>query len=267
MKKVLVMAALGGIVLSSCNKAPEVAFTADKATVKMNESVTFTNSTPEKKGYDFQWSFGDGGSASTFNASHAYAESGAYTVTLTGANKKGNQFGTATTAITVSKEDANMSDAQNAYNATQDAFDSKMKALRSAMVGTWNVTTVTRNDVYCDGNTNDGIITGNADALKSKIMVVEDGSMIFYDHNGNASQGSWNLIDDTHIELNISSWDWPISVNSTSGFESKFQLENGVYSFAAGASITFTRVETMSSASSGKPCDNVTTCKLTVTKG
>lgn len=53
-------------------------------------TVTFTNESTD--GASYNWSFGDGGSSTTANPSHAYATAGMYTVTLTVTNGCGSDF-------------------------------------------------------------------------------------------------------------------------------------------------------------------------------
>ena len=263
------MAAVGGFILSSCSKEPEVSFTADKTSAKMNESVTFTNGSAEKKAYNFEWSFGDGGSAATFNAAHAYTSPGAYTVTLTASNKKGNKFGTATAAITVSKEDANLSTDQNTYNNNQMAYDQKMKAIMNAMVGTWKVSAVSASATYCATSSSTTVV-GNADALKSTITMNEGGKMTFADYNGNLDQGNWDLIDPTHVHL-YNSFEFSYTNTSNSNLEDHFNIPSGVYVMTqSGATVTLSRLETTTTTTTTGTtttnCDNTASYSLTLSK-
>ena len=66
----------------SVSGTSQVAFTVDQTLVKPGVAVGFTNkSTPG--GTAFKWDFGDGATASTENASHAYSAPGTYKVKLT----------------------------------------------------------------------------------------------------------------------------------------------------------------------------------------
>ena len=60
--------------------APAPAFTTDGPACA-GEPLDFTNTTPGS-GLTCAWSFGDGATATTWNATHAYANPGTYTATL-----------------------------------------------------------------------------------------------------------------------------------------------------------------------------------------
>lgn len=68
-----------------------VTISASPTTVGVNQTVSFTSSpsggTPP---YTFAWSFGDGGTAGTQNASHEYAHLGTYTASLRVQDSVGN---------------------------------------------------------------------------------------------------------------------------------------------------------------------------------
>lgn len=61
--------------------SPVVSFTTDPVSVCVGEEFTFTNTSAGITGS--QWAFGDGGTSSLTNPTHAYAASGVYPVTLT----------------------------------------------------------------------------------------------------------------------------------------------------------------------------------------
>ncbi len=60
----------------------EVAFTADQTLVAPGETVTFTDASTSG-GTTYAWDFGDGSTGSGTTATHAYASTGDYTVSLT----------------------------------------------------------------------------------------------------------------------------------------------------------------------------------------
>lgn len=60
---------------------PEVSFTSTPASVCAGEPFTFTNTTPNSAGV--QWDFGDGTGSALSNPTHAYAAGGTYNVSLT----------------------------------------------------------------------------------------------------------------------------------------------------------------------------------------
>jgi uncharacterized membrane protein len=78
------------------------AFTANTTSGDAPLTVQFTDqSTNEPTGWS--WAFGDGGTSTARNPSHAYAEAGVYTVTLTASNAYGSDAETKTGYITVSE--------------------------------------------------------------------------------------------------------------------------------------------------------------------
>lgn len=89
------------LIFTSCKKEPELSFVVNKYEASVGESLTFTNNTEMKNLYNLSWNFGDGGSASSFNATHAYSEPGDYTVTLSGTNRKGNKYYSTSKLITI----------------------------------------------------------------------------------------------------------------------------------------------------------------------
>jgi PKD repeat protein len=68
-------------------EAPTASFTCSKTTAKKDETVNFTNTSTF--GETYEWSFGDGTTATTKDASHAYSTIGSYTVILKVKNIKG----------------------------------------------------------------------------------------------------------------------------------------------------------------------------------
>jgi PKD repeat protein len=84
--------------VTACTEPPVSSFTTDKTKVTVDELVQFTSkSTGEITSWS--WDFGDGNTSTEQNPSHAYAEKGNYTATLTVSNKAGSH--SATSAVTV----------------------------------------------------------------------------------------------------------------------------------------------------------------------
>jgi PKD repeat protein len=77
---------------------PVASFTTDETKVAVGDTVQFTNSSTGEVN-SLSWDFGDGNTSTQENPSHAYAEKGNYTASLTVSNKAGSD--TATSAITV----------------------------------------------------------------------------------------------------------------------------------------------------------------------
>lgn len=69
---------------TTTNEAPEAIFTIDPATgIYINTTITFTDtSTDDGTIESWDWDFGDGTNSTEQNPTHAYEETGTYTVTL-----------------------------------------------------------------------------------------------------------------------------------------------------------------------------------------
>lgn len=78
-------------VLSACAARP--------MTANVGETVNFSATSAGTRPVTFEWNFGDGTTASTLNATHAYNEVGTYNVTLTATNEAGSD--TCTMTVTV----------------------------------------------------------------------------------------------------------------------------------------------------------------------
>jgi PKD repeat protein len=87
------------ITITSCQKEPSASFQTSKTTVEVNESLTFTNTSDD--GDSFEWEFGDGATSTQRSPSHAYSNSGTYTVKLTALSKNEKKEDVATASITV----------------------------------------------------------------------------------------------------------------------------------------------------------------------
>jgi len=76
---------LASAVLATSCKKPAASFTASKTDVKVNDVVTFTNTSTDAGAYS--WDFGDGETSSTAKSTvtHVYTKPGTYVVTMIGA--------------------------------------------------------------------------------------------------------------------------------------------------------------------------------------
>lgn len=82
-------------------------------------TVIFTNESTD--GASYNWSFGDGGSSTTADPSHAYAASGMYTVTLTVTNGCGSDFYSVVIEVGTAINDITLDQAIDIYpNPTAD---------------------------------------------------------------------------------------------------------------------------------------------------
>ena len=77
---------------------PVASFTTDETKVAVGDTIQFSNSSRGEV-TSLSWDFGDGNTSTQENPSHAYAEKGSYTASLTVSNKAGSD--TSTLAITV----------------------------------------------------------------------------------------------------------------------------------------------------------------------
>lgn len=90
------------ISLNSCKKAdsakPVACLQTDVATAQVAQTINFTSCSTG--GASYVWSFGDGQTATTTNASHQYSAAGTYTVTLVVTNADGTDQKTALITVT-----------------------------------------------------------------------------------------------------------------------------------------------------------------------
>lgn len=86
MKRVFLLCPLALVVgLSGCEKEQASAcFTTSTTNPTVNQAVSFTNCSDNAD--EYEWNFGDGGTATGSAASHIYSLAGNYTVTLTASN-------------------------------------------------------------------------------------------------------------------------------------------------------------------------------------
>lgn len=101
MKKTGILLLIFGLMLIfvSCQKTPTAAFTVNKTSAGLDETITFTNSSTD--GDHYEWDFGDGKTSAVVNPTHSYSAEGNYTVKLTAYSKNGKKSSEATIGITV----------------------------------------------------------------------------------------------------------------------------------------------------------------------
>ncbi len=90
------------ILLIRVGEAPVAAFTADKTTITVGESVMFTDQSSNEP-TSWLWNFGDGGTSSQQMPSHTYFATGNYTVSLQVSNQYDSDTKTMTDYITVTE--------------------------------------------------------------------------------------------------------------------------------------------------------------------
>lgn len=83
---------------SSDMTVPVAAFTASTATPTVNQVVQFSDTSTGNPAA-WSWAFGDGGTSTLQNPTHAYTASGMFTVTLTASNSKGSNTLSQTVAV------------------------------------------------------------------------------------------------------------------------------------------------------------------------
>jgi PKD repeat protein len=86
--------------------APVAAFTFSPASPSTGQTVRFTD-TSTGSPTTWSWTFGDGGTSSLQNPTHAYSAAGTFTVTLVATNARGSS--TATTSVTVAATESRLS--------------------------------------------------------------------------------------------------------------------------------------------------------------
>lgn len=232
MKKLLFMSVAGALVLSSCNKEPEVSFDSSKTTVIVGEEITFTNNSEAKKVYNIAWNFGDGGSSNAFDAKHKYSRPGTYTVTLSGTSKKGNKTSSDSKKITVTaapRNDVDMSDMPDDVRATWEALK-----------GTWSLSAGKREFSSTCSSSTSNTRNVSGDGLKYTFTFNNDGTGHAIDHNGNVYNMEFRLITAKMAELYLSN----IAATEVSSSSSVTISFTGVYNIeVSGSTATLTRKE------------------------
>lgn len=236
MRKLVMGLAVSSMILTACNKAPEVSMTVP-ASANVGETVTMTNGSDVKKAYNVSWNFGDGGSANTWDATHVYDEAGSYTVTMTATTRKGNNSASATQVITVSDAgEAAVEDAQIAAAVANKAWWDKA-------AGDWTLTAGTIVYTDAESSNNNESYTANS---KAKLTVFSIGMYNeddwYTDGLGNKNDWGFSYVDDTHVRINS----FPLFYDPTSGGSpnSYEWASSGVYEYTnTGSVITLKMTE------------------------
>jgi hypothetical protein len=80
MKKYILILLIVPVLLTNCDRYPIADFFVSRSVVDVGETVFFTNNSIDAD--HFEWDFGDGTRAYTYDASHIYTYDGIFTVTL-----------------------------------------------------------------------------------------------------------------------------------------------------------------------------------------
>ena len=99
--KIVAMIALVGLLgFTSCQKKPMACFDASPTTISAGQSVSFT-STCSMDAHHYEWEFGDGGTSMDANPTHTYNTAGSYTVKLKTMSKNSKKMDETSKTITV----------------------------------------------------------------------------------------------------------------------------------------------------------------------
>jgi len=260
MKKLLMIAAAGIFALTSCNKAPELSMEASTTTAKVGETITFTNST--EKGFNYVWDFGDGTSSEAYAPTHVYGEEGTYTVTLSGSDRKGRNFGTATTTITVEGYDDEADQAWNDIDEEEEEF-------MLSLVGTYSVATYKRTDNDCDNEEEATHRTAsNNNATKHEVELRADGDVIITDHLGNVTTGYWSVTKDMYLSGNLGMIPVSVDFGGSSSMNQMESVVSGLMSATlSGSTLTLERTREYETVDNNfDTCYATETFKVTLTK-
>ena len=113
-----------------------------------NTAIAFSGSATDPSTYDtqagftYQWTFGDGSTATTAAASHTYASAGTYTVTLSATDKEGST-GTASTTVNVAAVAPTVTGVTPANGATNVITGTTVTVTFSGVVDPTTVTSST----------------------------------------------------------------------------------------------------------------------------
>ncbi len=123
---------------------PVAAFTADAVNVPTGRNVNFTDQSSNSP-TTWSWDFGDGGSSTEQNPSHAYGTPGIYTVELSATNSAGSDTELKSNYITVTQALPSVGNSQKLSTATNAA---NRRAVPYTMPETGTISSVTQ---YHDG--------------------------------------------------------------------------------------------------------------------
>ncbi len=265
MRKLIMGLAVSSMILTACNKAPELGMTVPTTGVA-GENIAMTSGGDIKKAYNVNWSFGDGGSAATFDANHTYAEAGTYTVTLTATNRKGSNATTVTSIITIS---------DNGINAIETKMEEDavaMDAWWAKAAGTWSFGTGSINYVACgDNEAASNVVRSRTTAVKITVVAPGTygyGGSYMMNENNEMNEFSFEVIDADHVYVDEVRF---LSANSTGTFVNDHEtMIDGIYTYVNdGSKITLTRIveQIELNFTSGDPaCIETSTFTYTLTK-
>ncbi|NDE04493.1 MAG: PKD domain-containing protein [Flavobacteriia bacterium] len=203
-------------------QSPIANFTANPLTVCVGQNVNFTNTSSANGGpalSSYQWDFGDGNSATTANATHAFSTAGTFTITLVATNANGvadaeikpayitvnplpnvnfsaNGLG-CTVPLTLSfsnssSQGANFSQAWN-FGNSQTSNQYTPPSITYNSQGTFQVVlTVTNNSTGCVNSLTQPIVVSNFQAGITAPAVGCVGQPIAFQDNSTAGANAWS---------------------------------------------------------------------------
>ena len=203
-------------------QSPIANFTANPLTVCVGQNVNFTNTSSANGGpalSSYQWDFGDGNSATTANATHAFSTAGTFTITLVATNANGvadaeikpayitvnplpnvnfsaNGLG-CTVPLTLSfsnssSQGANFSQAWN-FGNSQTSNQYTPPSITYNSQGTFQVVlTVTNNNTGCINSLTQPIVVSNFQAGITAPAVGCVGQPIAFQDNSTAGANAWS---------------------------------------------------------------------------
>ncbi len=175
------------LALASCTKDPTSSFSASSADAKVGEVVTFTDASTD--GFHHVYDFGDGSEHSKAkNPTHVYWQVGTYTVTQWVYSKNFKKVAESTTTVTVTLD-------------TEDQAIEDFEDRQEMFVGTWSFDSW-KYEHFEDGT----IVSGDTQSesySSSSYNFLDFFQIIYTDEDGNKSAYGWNLIDDTHLTINV----------------------------------------------------------------
>ena len=203
-------------------QSPIANFTANPLTVCVGQNVNFTNTSSANGGpalSSYQWDFGDGNSATTANATHAFSTAGTFTITLVATNANGvadaeikpayitvnplpnvnfsaNGLG-CTVPLTLSfsnssSQGANFSQAWN-FGNSQTLNQYTPPSITYNSQGTFQVVlTVTNNSTGCVNSLTQPIVVSNFQAGITAPAVGCVGQPIAFQDNSTAGANAWS---------------------------------------------------------------------------
>ena len=229
---------------SPINRAPMAAFTISSNPASVGTNLTFnasTSSDPDGNVLTYAWNFGDSSTATGVTASHAFASTGSFTVTLTVSD--GKLSNNATKNLTINPVGSSSGKITYTYqnnvyriNAQTGATPENVSALITTGTrkperrlnispdGTWLVLETQNLDVGCDGNYCLAVAPSanpaSAAVVRTPSLVQDsqgfpaissDGNLIVY----TASGGAHNF-DLWAIRKTANTWAAPVQITQTS---------------------------------------------------